>query len=117
MVHNFGTPEAQSSKEASDETPGSLLRYKMAKEAYYKIKENGVNRLVTKEQYKEAFPEKTSLPSSVIASENRRITHKIRWKLSKLYRNRRTVFVNISKAKRANKEIHLSQKNFAKQRL
>ena len=105
LINNFGSFSSTSKGEAKYTSSASLMCYKRPKQVFYKIVEDSVIKLVTKQQYKEANPEKKVLPSSMLASENRNLMSKIRRKLSKLYRNKRAVVTACSKAKKLGNKL------------
>ena len=86
MLNNFGKQSTHSKKENQGDVNASLICFKKSKQAIYSVNRGGNKMLVTCDEYKALNSQRTNLPTSVMACENRDVTHKIRWNISKCYR-------------------------------
>ena len=86
MLNNFGKQSMHSEKENQGDANASLIRFKKSKQTIYSVNTGGNKMLVTCDEYKALNPQRTNLPTSVMAHENRDIAHIIRWNISDHYR-------------------------------
>ena len=99
IIKNFGQ-QAQTSKNLSEGTVGSMIRFKKAKKPVYAVhNKDGSKTLVTKEEIKQLKPHVKSTPSLVFALENRNVTSIIHWRLSARYREHCRLTIQRSRRK------------------